>query len=136
MKFDAELTAVAKCSTNRLRPVMQVYNYLVDAVRSEIFGDVTNEWFSENWYCRLGAVFSERPEACAVSGGKNNRTHRLRSGSLRRVAHDEVERARGNFTKSCVAVEGHCYADRRVLTGELKATFEQAVVEFVDVKWS
>src|SRR5215203_2236530 len=56
MKFDAEPTAVAKCSTNRLRPVMQVYNYLVDAVRSEIFGDITNEWFSENWYCGLGAI--------------------------------------------------------------------------------
>jgi len=56
------------------------------------------------------------------------------SGSLGGgVAHDEVEGAGGDFAKAGVAVEGDGDADGRVLAGELEATFEEAVVELIDV---
>ena len=82
---------------------MQVHHYLIDAVTGEIFGDVSDEWFSENWQRGFGAVFSEWPKACAVTGRKNDRAHR--SGSLGGVAHDEVEGAGGDFAKASIAVE-------------------------------
>jgi len=111
---------------------MQVHDDLIDAVAGEIFGDVTNEWFSENWKRGLGAVFSEWPKACAVPGRKNDRAHGSRSlgGG---VAHDEVEGAGGDFAKAGVAVERDGHADRRVLARELEAAFEQTIVELVYV---
>src|SRR5215218_3340097 len=56
------------------------------------------------------------------------------SGRLRGVADGEVEGAGGDLAEAPVAVERDGDADGRVLTGELEAAFEQAVVEFVDVE--
>ena len=55
--------------------MVQVHYDLVDTIAGEIFGDVANEWLSENRYRGFSAVFSEWPEACAVTGGKNDRPH-------------------------------------------------------------
>ena len=137
MKLHAKAAAIAERASNRLGTMMQVHDDLIDAVAGEIFGDVTDEWFSENRYGGFSAVFSEWPKACAVTGGKNDRAHQpYRSGSLGGVAHHEVEGSGGDFAKAGVAVEGNCDADGRVLTGKLEATFEQTIVELVDVKWS
>ena len=110
---------------------MKIDYNLIDSVAGEILGDITDEWLSENWNCGFGAVFSEWPKACAVAGRKNDRAHR--SGSLGGVAHDEVEGAGGDFAKAGVAIEGNSDADGRILTGKLEATFEEPVVELVDV---
>src|SRR5574338_734067 len=134
MKLNAEATAIAKCTSYRVRTMMQVHDDLIDTVAGEIFRDVTDEWFAENRNGGLGAIFSEWPEACTVTGGKNDRAHRwCRSGSLGGVAHDEVEGARGDFAKAGIAVERDGHADGRVLTRELEAAFEQAIVELVHV---
>ncbi len=55
--------------------MMQVNDDLVDAVAGEIFGDITDERFTENRYRGFSAVFGEWPEPCAVTGGKNDRAH-------------------------------------------------------------
>ena len=75
MKLHAETTAIAERSSHRLGTMMQVHHDLIDAVAGEIFGDVTDEWFSEDRYRGFGAVFSEWPKACAVAGRKNDRAH-------------------------------------------------------------
>ena len=75
MKLYAEPAAIAEGSSYRLRPMMQVHDDLIDAVAGEIFGDVTDERFSEDWYRGFGSVFSEWPKACAVAGRKNDRAH-------------------------------------------------------------
>ena len=137
MKLYAEPAAIAEGSSYRLRTMMQVHDDLIDAVAGEIFGDVTDERFSEDWYRGFGSVFSEWPKACAVAGRKNDRAHQpYRSGSsLGGIAHDEIKGTGGDFTKAGVTVERDCDADRRVLTSELEATFEQPVVDLVDVQW-
>src|SRR5437763_16931331 len=58
----------------------------------------------------------------------------VKSGGLRRVAYDEVERAGGDLSEAVVAVERDGDADRRVLTCELKPAFEQSVVNLVHVE--
>src|SRR5215213_1764255 len=138
MKLHAEPTAVAECTSHGLRTMMQVHDDLIDAVACEILGDVTDEWFSQDWYRGFGAVFSEWPKACAIAGRKNDGAHQpYRSGSLRGgIAHHEVEGAGGDFAKARVAVERDCHADGRVLTRKLEAAFEQPIVELVYVQWS
>ena len=49
------------------------------------------------------------------------------------VAHHEVKRSRRGLTEARVAIEGNGYAYRGVLAGKFEATFEQAVVNLVDV---
>jgi len=46
MKFYAEATPIAERSANRFRTMMKINYYLIDALTSEVFGDVANEWFS------------------------------------------------------------------------------------------
>ena len=103
MKLHTEATAITKRSPNRLGTMMQVHDDLIDTIRGQVFGDVSNEWFSEDWNRGFGAVFSEWPKACAVAGRKNDRAHRSRS--LGGVAHDEVEGAGGDFAKTSVTVQ-------------------------------
>src|SRR5262249_40432330 len=90
IQFHPDAAAISQHAPHRLRTMMQVHDNLIDTVAGQVFGDISNERFSENWYCGLGAVFSEWPKACAVAGRKNDRAHRwYRSGSLGGVAHDE-----------------------------------------------
>src|SRR5690242_11736362 len=103
MKLHTEATAITERAPHRLGTMMEVHDDLIDTVSGQIFGDVSDERFSENWKRGLGAVFSEWPKPCAVAGRKNDRAHR--SGSLGGVAHDEVERAGGDFAKASVPVE-------------------------------
>src|SRR6185369_12143018 len=136
IKLHPETAAITERSSHRLRTMMQVHDDLIDAIAGEILGDVTDKRFSQNRYRGFGAVFSEWPKACTVAGRKNNRAHQG-SGSLGGgVTHDEVEGPGGDFAKARVAIEGDGDADGRVLTGELEATFEEAVVKLVDVQWS
>ena len=53
----AEPAAVAQGLANRLRPVMKVDNYFIATVASEIFSNVADKWFPQDWNRRLGAVF-------------------------------------------------------------------------------
>lgn len=104
---------------------MQVHHDLIDPIAGEIFGDIANEWFSQNWYRGFSAVFSEWPEARTVTGRKNDCAHQpYRSGSLGGIAHDEVEGSGGDFAKTSVAIERNGDADSRILTGKLEPTFE------------
>src|SRR5687767_2175231 len=75
-KLNAKRAAVTECRTNRLRPVMEVYNYVVKTVSGDVLRDITDEWFTKNRNSGFGAIFGKRPEACAVTGGKNYRAHR------------------------------------------------------------
>ncbi len=36
---------------------MKIDDYFIAAVTRQILGNVTDEWFAEDWNCRLGAVF-------------------------------------------------------------------------------
>src|SRR6185436_19431862 len=76
MKLHTETTTITECSSHRLRTMMQVHHDLIDAIAGEIFGDITDQRFSEDRYRGFGAVFSEWPKACAVAGRKNDRAHR------------------------------------------------------------
>jgi hypothetical protein len=125
IEFDAEATAIAQGSLDRLGPMVQVHHNLIDTVAGEIFSHVANERFSKNRYRGFSAVFGEWPEACAVTGGKNNRAHQpYRSGSLGGIAHDEVESSRGDLAKARIAIERHGDADGRILSRELETTFK------------
>jgi hypothetical protein len=63
--------------------MMQVNYNLIDSVAGEIFSDIADEWLSKYWNCGFGAVFSEWPKACAVTGRKNDCAHQpSNSGSL------------------------------------------------------
>ncbi len=55
---------------------MQVHDDLVETVSGDVLRDVTDERFAKNRNCGFGAIFGERPETCAVTGGKNYRAHR------------------------------------------------------------
>src|SRR6185369_3252196 len=141
VQLHAKLAAVAQCRADRLWPVMQVDDDVVETVARDVLRDVPDERFAEDWNCGLGAIFSERPKTCAVTGGKNYRAHWRGAvfirglGSLgRRVAHYHVERAGRDFAKARIAIEGNGNADGRVLAGETETAFEEAIVDLVDVQ--
>jgi len=46
MQLDAKTTAITQRTPHRLRPVMKVHHDLIDSIRGEILGDITDEWFS------------------------------------------------------------------------------------------
>src|SRR5437660_4315611 len=56
------------------------------------------------------------------------------SGSLRRVTNHEIESSRSNLAKAAVAIQRDGNTDRGIVTGETKSTFQQAVVNFVNVQ--
>src|ERR1041384_8131198 len=56
MKFDSETTAVTQRPPHRLRTVMQVNDDLVDAIRGEVLGDITDEGFSHDWQAGFSTV--------------------------------------------------------------------------------
>src|SRR2546422_4199948 len=54
--------------------------------------------------------------------------------SLRRVTNHEIESSRSNLAKAAVAIQRDGNTDRGIVTGETKSTFQQAVVNLVNVK--
>src|SRR5688572_13614716 len=75
VQLHSEAAAVAEGLAHRLRAVMQVDDDLVKAIRGQIFRHVTDKRFTKNGNRGFRAIFGKRPEACAVTGGQNYRTH-------------------------------------------------------------
>jgi len=74
----------------------------------------------EGWKKRRGVVFFHGA--------------RTISRDLGGIANGKIESAGGDFAKAAIAIEGDGDADRWVVAGELKAAFEQAIVNFVNVE--
>src|SRR6185437_12674211 len=55
-------------------------------------------------------------------------------GCTRGIANHEIECAGRGFSKARVAVEGNSNTYRRVLAGKLKAAFQQAIVNLIDME--
>ena len=146
-KLNAKLATVTKCFADGVSAVMQVHQDVAPSIARQVFGNVTDKWLPQDWNCRFGAIFRQRPEACAVTGRQNHCTHaeyskrsradrdryfnailtkgRLeRLGSFGGVANHQVKGPRRDLPKATVAVQRDCNADSGVSTGKLKTAFE------------
>ena len=66
--------------------------------------------------------------------GQSHLRERLRLRNLLGVADHEVKGAGSNLSKATVAIQRDGNADRGIRSRELETTFQQSVIDFVDVK--
>ena len=73
---NAELAAVTQRRAHRLWPVMQVDDYILDALLREILRHIAHQRLSQDGQRRLRSIGSQRPKPLAETGRENHRFHR------------------------------------------------------------
>ena len=73
---NAELAAVTQRRAHRLWPVMQVDDYILDALLCEILRHIAHQRLSQDGQRRLSAIGRQRPQPRAETRRENHRFHR------------------------------------------------------------